>query len=49
MFQDLHIAKGNGRYTKLFTSYAKTELLVFNDYGMAKLNREQSHDLLEVI
>jgi DNA replication protein DnaC len=49
MFQDLHIAKGDGRYTKLLTSYAKTDLLVFDDYGMAQLNQEQSHDLLEIL
>ena len=48
MFRDLHIAKGDGRYTKLLKSYAKTDLLVFDDYGMAKLNQEQSHDLLEI-
>jgi DNA replication protein DnaC len=49
MFQELHIAKGDGRYTKLLTSYAKTDLLVFDDYGLTKLNQEQSHDLLEIL
>jgi DNA replication protein DnaC len=49
MFQDLHIAKGDGRYGKLLTSYAKTDLLVLDDWGMSKLNQEQSHDILEIL
>lgn len=49
LFQELHIAKGDGRYTKLLTSYAKTDLLVFDDWGLAKLSEEQRHDLLEIL
>jgi len=49
MFQELHIAKGDGRYGKLLTSFAKTDLLVLDDWGMMKLNQEQRHDLLEII
>jgi DNA replication protein DnaC len=49
LFQELHIAKGDGRYTKLLTSYAKAALLVFDDWGLAKLVQEQRHDLLEIL
>jgi DNA replication protein DnaC len=49
MFQQLHIAKGDGRYGKLLTSFAKTDLLVLDDWGMMKLNQEQRHDLLEIM
>lgn len=49
MLQDLHIAKGDGRYGKLLTSYAKTDLLVFDDWGLSKFNQEQSHDILEIL
>jgi DNA replication protein DnaC len=49
MFQELHIAKGDGRYGKLLTSYAKTDLLVFDDWGLSKFNQEQSHDILEIL
>lgn len=49
MLRDLHIAKGDGRYGKLLTSYAKTDLLVFDDWGLATFNQEQSHDILEIL
>jgi len=48
-FQDLLISKGDGRYGKLFASIAKTHLLLLDDWGMSKLNEEQSRDLLELI
>jgi len=38
LFEDLAIAKGDGRYLKLLTAYAKTDLIVLDDYGLAKLN-----------
>jgi len=31
------------------TSYAKTDLLVFDDWGLAPFNQEQSHDILEIL
>jgi len=49
MLQELHIAKGDGRYGKLLTSYAKTDLLVLDDWGLSKLDQEQRHDLLEIL
>jgi len=49
VLQELHIAKGDGRYTKLLKGFAKTDLLVFDDWGLSKLNHEQSHDLLEIL
>lgn len=49
LFQELAIAKGDGRYTKLMASYAKTRLLILDDWGMAGLTDEQRRDLFEVI
>ncbi len=49
LFEDLSLAKGDGRYLKLLTSYAKTDLLVLDDYGLLGLNQEQRHDLLEIL
>ncbi len=48
LFEDLSLAKGDGRYLKLLSSYAKTDLLVLDDYGLLELNQEQRHDLLEI-
>jgi DNA replication protein DnaC len=49
LFQDLLIAKGDGRYTKILASYAKTDLLIFDDWGMSPLSPEQARDLLEIL
>lgn len=49
LFEDLSLAKGDGRYIKMLTGFAKTDLLVIDDYGLAKLNQEQRHDLLEIL
>jgi DNA replication protein DnaC len=48
MLEELEIAKGDGRYGKLLKSFAKTHLLVIDDWGLIKLVKEQSHDLLEI-
>lgn len=49
LFEDLSLAKGDGRYLKLLTSFAKADLLVLDDYGLEQLGREQRHDLLEIL
>jgi DNA replication protein DnaC len=49
LFEDLSLAKGDGRYLKLLTSLAKSDLLVLDDYGLDQLGREQRHDLLEIL
>ena len=49
LFEDLSLAKGDGRYIKILARYAKTDLLVMDDYGLFKLNLEQQRDLLEII
>lgn len=49
LLQELHIAKGDGRYGKLLAGFAKTHLLILDDWGLAKLTDEQRHDLLEIL
>jgi DNA replication protein DnaC len=49
LFENLGLAKGDGRYIKLLTGFAKTDLLVLDDFGLAKLNREHQHDMLEIL
>lgn len=49
LFEDLSLSKGDGRYLKLLSSYAKADLLVLDDYGLDQLSREQRHDLLEIL
>ena len=49
LFEDLALSKGDGRYLKLLASFAKTDLLVLDDYGLEQLGRDQRHDLLEIL
>ena len=49
LFEDMSLAKGDGRYLKLLTSFAKTDLLILDDYGLVPLNQEQRHNLLEIL
>ena len=46
---ELHIAKGDGRYGKIMRDYAKTRLLIFDDWGLAKMTDESRRDLLEIM
>ena len=49
LLQELPIAKGDGRYPKLMASLAKTDVLILDDWALAKLNDDHRRDLLEVL
>jgi DNA replication protein DnaC len=49
LFQELSVAKHDGRYTKLMTEFAKTDLLILDDWGLSPLTDEQRRDLLELL
>jgi DNA replication protein DnaC len=49
LFEDLNLARGDGRYMKILAGLAKTDLLVLDDFGLAPLTRDQRHDLLEIL
>ena len=49
LFQDLAIARGDGRYPKLLAALAKTNLLVLDDWGLAQFTPENQRDLLEIL
>jgi DNA replication protein DnaC len=49
LFQDLAIAKADGRYDKFLRTLARSHLLVLDDWGTAPLTDEQRRDLFEVI
>ena len=48
LFEDVAIAHGDGRYGKLMTQLAKTDVLLFDDWGLALLNDSARRDLLEI-
>lgn len=49
LLQDMAIAKGDGRYPKLLATMAKTDVLILDDWGLAKLTAENRRDLLELL
>ncbi|MEJ2448768.1 MAG: IS21-like element helper ATPase IstB [Anaerolineales bacterium] len=49
LLRELMIAKGDGRYGKILKGFAKTNLLVIDDWGLKKFIKDQSHDILEIL
>jgi DNA replication protein DnaC len=49
LFEDLRLAKADGRYGKLMLSYAKTDLLILDDWGLTPMTDPQRRDLLEIL
>lgn len=49
LFEELHLAKADGRYGKLMLGYAKTDLLILDDWGLTPLTDPQRRDLLEIL
>jgi DNA replication protein DnaC len=49
IFQELHIAKGDGRYAKILKNFAKANLILFDDWGLSQMTDENRHDLLEIL
>ncbi len=49
LMNDLTIAKGDGRYSKLLLSLSKIDLIVLDDWGIAPLSADNRRDLLEIL
>ena len=49
LLETLNIAHGDGRFTKLITQLAKTDLLILDDWGLEKMTLSQRNDLLEIM
>ena len=49
LFNDLAVARGDGRYTKVMKSLANTNLLIIDDWGLSTLTDVERTDLLEVL
>lgn len=49
LFNDLAVARGDGRYNKLMKSLARTNLLIIDDWGLSTLTDIERTDLLEVL
>jgi len=49
LFRQLAIARGDGSYEKLLKSYARTDLLILDDWGLAPIGASERRDLLEIL
>jgi DNA replication protein DnaC len=49
LLQQIAIGKGDGRYGRILKALGKTDLLIIDDFGLKKLIREQSEDILEIV
>ena len=49
LFEELRLAKADGRYGKLMLGYAKTDLLILDDWGLTPMTDPQRRDLLEIL
>lgn len=49
LFPELGLAKGDGRYGTLLRRFARTDLLILDDWGLYPFTDESRRDLLEVL
>lgn len=49
LFENLALAKGDGRYAKLLNTLAKTNLLIIDDWGLSVLTDRERRDMLEIL
>ena len=49
LFDDLALAKADGRYRRVLAAYARFDLFVIDDWGLASLTEEQRRDVLEIL
>ncbi|WP_426119954.1 IS21-like element ISPre4 family helper ATPase IstB [Pseudomonas sp. DSP3-2-2] len=49
LMEELGLAHGDGRFAKLMAGYAKTDLLILDDWGLAPFTAQQRRDMLELL
>src|SRR5450759_2413994 len=49
LFGELAVARGDGSYSNMLRSLAKADVLILDDWGLARLSAEERHDLLEIV
>ena len=47
--QDLPIARADGRYERLLRDYARADLVILDDWGLAPIDEATRRDLLEIL
>jgi len=49
LFEELALARGDGRHARLLRSLGRADLLVLDDWGLEPLDATARHDLLEIL
>ena len=49
LFQELDIGRADGRYAKMMRQFAKTDVLILDEWGLAVLTDQHRRDLLEIL
>ena len=49
LFEELALARGDGRHARLLRSLGRVDLLVLDDWGLEPLDAAARHDLLEIL
>ena len=49
LFAGLALAHGDARYGRMLCTFARTKLLILDDWGPESLSSDQARDLLEII
>src|SRR6201981_1474678 len=49
LFAELELAHGDGRFTRLFRTLVKADLLILDDWGPDRLTANQRRDLMEIV
>ena len=49
LFEELALAHADGTYTRLLARFAKADVLILDDWGLAPLTDQQRRDVLEIL
>jgi DNA replication protein DnaC len=49
LFDELALARGDGRHSRLLRSIGRADLLILDDWGLEPLDASPRHDLLEIL
>ena len=49
LFQELDIGRADGRYAKMMRQFAKTDVFIMDEWGLAVLTDQHRRDLLEIL
>ena len=49
LFDELRLARADGSYGRLLARFARTDVLIIDDWGLKPVQEAERHDLLEIM